>query len=516
MNFDAIQLLDRWDELGDTNNSFGRWLFWLWYKLGLNETHDYISFAVNKAKSYNEIPYHVENAILSDNLIINDFDVWVLERQRSLKALSVSKLSADFWFNFNSILDGRKKLKILTSQTIEERCKIIEVVSELLNEGKNLSDFSALLKEKFDSLYIYLSENKVINNNKLASYFELYKKIKIKNIFDDYIDELVKECDILSVKTRSNLLNNIKQKTDAYYLWIDGLGIEWLDLLINKISKIDSNIQNEVYIGSAVNPTITSVNMKNIPNDTFNEKYDDFDSISHVKDCNAQYNYFTIIAKQFEIIDIIANKIKDILLKYPDKNVVLTSDHGMSRLAALAFHQKSGIDAPKEAEVCSLGRYCIVSSDVSTYEYSNTFKDEEYLLYLTHHHFKCSGSAPGEIHGGMTPEEYLVPVILFSNKKQNNISELSYELIERNVSLASDGKAVFYIKTIGNINIVKAEIDNETIIGNKKSENEWTLEFNNLKVGERYTLFVYLNKLYNKNGESVEIKRRGIVIDDGI
>jgi hypothetical protein len=58
---------------------------------------------------------------------------------------------------------------------------------------------------------------------------------------------------------------------------------------------------------------------------------------------------------------------------------------------------------------------------------------KHYIVMKTHEHFKQSGNAAGgntdekavagEIHGGMTPEEYLVPVIVVTRKTPLSLKE---------------------------------------------------------------------------------------------
>ena len=123
-----------------------------------------------------------------------------------------------------------------------------------------------------------------------------------------------------------------------YFLWFDGLGIEWIDMLMAKIQAIDPSVSliddGNGYIGTAVLPTITKINMAKADPDTISEmKIDDLDTLSHIKDKN-DCNYFSIIAKQFELIGKIAQRIVDSIAGHPDMDVIVTADHGMSRMAA--------------------------------------------------------------------------------------------------------------------------------------------------------------------------------------
>ena len=110
--------------------------------------------------------------------------------------------------------------------------------------------------------------------------------------------------------------------------------------------------------------------------------------------------------------------------------VVITGDHGTSRLAARFFHTRDGMPAPKDGKVCSHGRYCELPEG-STLTAPNIIMVKgtggvQYAVFDNYDHFKQSGFAAGsdddnaiygEVHGGATPEEMLVPVIVIDSKK---------------------------------------------------------------------------------------------------
>jgi hypothetical protein len=118
---------------------------------------------------------------------------------------------------------------------------------------------------------------------------------------------------------------------------------------------------------------------------------------------------------------------------------IVTGDHGSSRLAALLFHDSGNfaVEPPKNAIVRSFGRFVELKDDsyVSlTPSMERTELDGKHFVVMkTYEHFKQSGNAAGgntdenavagEVHGGMTPEEYLVPVFVVSRKKPLSAKE---------------------------------------------------------------------------------------------
>lgn len=513
MEFDPYQVLGVWGNL----NQEKRWLFYLWYALKLNPKDDYISYAVSKASDCEDIVFSIECSIF-DCTENNRFDEWLIQRKEALVALGVDGLSSEFWKRMSTLRDSRKKFKLLTGETHDERTKIIELVSHLLLKGTLLDNYKVILHEKYQDLAFYLSEPKFISGV-LSDYIYKYKLKKIENCFDPTLSNMADPINLFDYKTRGQLLFSLKTKYDAYYLWIDGMGIEWIDMLIDKVSRLNPELAApDVEIGTAVVPTITSANMDKADRETVSEKkYNALDELSHIKD-KGDCNYYSIIAKQFEMMDTIAGMICKAAKNNPNKDIIVTSDHGMSRMAALGFHNTEGIAAPSKANVYNLGRYCEMPPDsnhLSTI--TNTIKEDNYIAFKTHNHFTSSGNAPGEIHGGATPEEILVPIIHY--KKLGKGKEIKYDgntytLDSPEVYLDGTGMANLIIKTKNSAESVVVEINGDNVSAIKSEGNIWNVSIGGLNLDQSYSLRVIINNIYNNETETICVKRKGLVIDD--
>lgn len=508
--FDPHQILSGWN-VSDDNK---RWLFWLWYKLGLNPSSDYISFAVSKAKIWKDIPRCLECAILQcfDN---PSFDTWIEQRGGALKCLSIQTISEEFWAAFDSHTDTRKKMKLLSGRTHGERAKIIELLSREINSGKRIADFKTLLSRKFPDLLSYLDSSHYLPEN-LGAYIAQYKQLKIKDEFSRDFSDKAAEINFFEFDTRSQILGEIKNSRDAYYLWIDGLGVEWIDLLVQKIAEETKSLSDPVVsIGAAVLPTETATNMACADKETVSLKLENLDSLGHIKD-RSDCNYFSIIDKQISLIASIAHDTAQIAGKYPDKDIVITSDHGMSRMAAKGFHAVEGVTAPKAGKVCSLGRYCEFPSEGAVPDISYTVKRDKFLAFKTHAHFSVGGYAPGEIHGGASPEEILVPVIHYRRKnvfaKCSN-ANCSYS-IDSTVTLRRTDECELHIKTTGPVEKVTVEIQSTRIAARKISDSEWAALVKGLLVNHQYSLQIYLNNIYTAKEETIYVKASGMAFDD--
>jgi hypothetical protein len=172
------------------------------------------------------------------------------------------------------------------------------------------------------------------------------------------------------------------------------------------------------------------------------------DTLSHIND-KSDCNYFSIVAKQFELIEKIARRIVETIKANPDREVIVTADHGMSRMAAKGFHLTQGVNPPSKADVFNHGRYCVLSSENASISISNTKKDGNIVAFCTHNHFTFSGFAPGEVHGGASPEELLVPILHFAKVNQHGTmpKPTNYTLASSEVFLGADGSVTLTIKT---------------------------------------------------------------------
>lgn len=510
--FEPYSILKRWDELAE-NDCFGKWLFWLWYKLNNTSEHSYISYAISLSNNFKDIPLQIEIAIMNKNAPQISKNEWLIQRSKALLMLNIRKRSSKFWNQFESIQDIWQKLRLLTAQTFEEKVKIVEVVSEVLKSGEGISSLTPLLNEKYAELYDYLNPQYKFEYKELNAYFDYYKLLKIKNIFDADIQTLNERCDLEIIPARGNLLTSIKAKEDAYFLWIDGMGLEWVDLIIKKIESKCANIEYKIQVAGAKNPTITSHNNAWDSMDAPFEKYDKLDSKSHIKDKSEINSYFEVFVQQLDIMNEIADKIASLLQSH--NTLVITSDHGLSRMAALAFHELRAVEPPPKAIVENLGRYCILENDRNL-DISRTYHDDNYLLFKSHNHFTSSGNAPGEIHGGMTPEEFLVPIIMIKNKKSlvhKSRQPIKYSIIENKVKPNDNGIVLIKIRFESEIDSLKATINKIEGECRFVSNGLWEISFIDLKPNA-YKLKLYPNNLYNEDETEIFVETRGFIEDN--
>ena len=393
--YNPVLLLSKWGNLTD----FEKWLVWLWTKLDAKE--GYLFHVIQSSSNSSDfIPSLIEH-ILDMDYKGKDYKKLFVQRKEMLKSLNLEKLSPNFWTKYNE-LSSEEKLYRLTDSTTEEKNEFILLLDKIGISAKS----KEVIKKAYPDLYAYLNDF-IFANNKLTQYFAEYKISKLTNY---YSEEFVnKVTDIAeqkgtwwNMKTRSNLVSeNYNDKTLIF--WVDCLSVDSLGFIQAILKGRYKNIFASFNVGYVSLPTITEINKDFLTNRKFKE-YRALDELKH------KGEYPEYIANEIDMILDIVKKATAELENY-DK-VIITSDHGSSRGAVL--HKGATYKAKDTAQVKRHGRYC---EDKHKYEneIASCIDDGDYHIFASYEHFSTSGYIKGEIHGGATLEEVLVPVIILSN-----------------------------------------------------------------------------------------------------
>lgn len=308
----------------------------------------------------------------------------------------------------------------LSSLSYEEKCVIIDWYSGgKIDKGQ--------LKSLYPDLYYYLQPTIVSTDQPwILDYIQAYKEAKICDTYTDEVKQYILEKnqnDVEHFKWSQDILLTrtlVHDRTDImHYCWIDGLGVDWIPFIqqVVKEHELENFYVNEVLIAKAKLPSRTENNKSDIYSISGNgcilSKIGDLDQVAHTI---RPYPQFII-----EDLELVRNSIHKMLQEHPGEKIAIVSDHGISYLS-----QKCDGHNLKGFKSDHYGRCAIMTTSTSL------VKDDKYLIVptddgktkqivaLKHESLMAKIPAGMGCHGGATPEEELVPIIIISNQKETN------------------------------------------------------------------------------------------------
>lgn len=275
------------------------------------------------------------------------------------------------------------------------------------------------IKDFFPDLYYYLLPSVGVSQQWIIDYFDQYKSSKIHNKYTDEVQDVIKEknasavtfnCWYQDFKTVKTILHN-RTDIDVYY-WIDGLGIDWIPYIqwLVSLKKEEGIFLNEIHVGCAHYPTTTSNNKQDLMDLSNNalKKIGDLDAHAH-KNTN-RFPGFVL-----EELEIVRTAIHKIISEYNGKKIAIVSDHGLTALSQYCDGlNMAGVESDHHGRIavrtdgkCVTGNEYVICEDGKT-------------MCALQHKSLCFKVPDGQsIHGGCTPEEILVPVIVISSKENS-------------------------------------------------------------------------------------------------
>lgn len=446
---DAVSFVETWFECKD---DFSRWLLKIYYLQHINE-ETYLSKALRKSSSLGTSELFSLLATLAFDESISEKDLRV--RCMLLKEAAKHNVQITEWAErkvkakLMAIAADPERgyfhaMKYMSPLTISENCLMVEWL------GKDAIQ-REMVKDLFPSLYNYtsiFSLQMIESNMWVNEYFEEYRKSKLACSISARLVECLKAKNASEVtfdswrsrfKTVKTLMNN-RSDIDVYY-WIDGLGVDWIPFISKAIERhqLDGVFLNEIHICTAELPTTTMVNKSKLEELAPGiSKIGDLDHYAHSK---KEYPLYII-----EEMQIVEKAIHQILSQYNGKKIAFVSDHGLSYLACLG---KGLSIAGIETNHC--GR-CARITDGKAVKDNNyiILEDGKTICSLTHNSLTSKTPNGQGAHGGATPEEVLVPIIIVSSQK--NASDISAKLLEHDIS-ANSPIVRYIIKGVSSIDM---------------------------------------------------------------
>lgn len=377
-------------------------------------------------------------------------------------------------------LDGidnyKEKLSLLTDITEIERKLLIEMIANSKIDCESL-------KTKYSDLYYYLNDmviDNLSNNTWIIEYFKEYRLSKLKDAIQPKISFLLQERNKSSEDfykwyySFKNVGEIIKHEKVSKTLLIDAVGIEWLPYLCYTIEKSCGLNVEKKYIARSNLPSITECNK--LQDITYIQNYD--------KDMiHSDYKYPDTFIQQLSYI-------KDLLNKYlyisDNDKVAITSDHGTTALARLDTHIKTYnfSDSSHEGRCMWLeNRENVEDKDILFHEIDNASSKLKKYSLIALNYTSLYNRPRREVHGGGTPEEVLIPIIIVSKKK--TVKTLPYAIHPKVFHITKRNPTVSLGINPLPIRQPQLLLDNKEIgvLRYDTDQNKWHIKLDKLKSG---------------------------------
>ena len=480
--FQPLDIMGKWE----TMSTGQKQLVFLWYNLHPDES--YLGHCVGLSKSIHDLTNHLLSAVFATRASHAE---WVAESQAFIAAVPITK-NDEYFALLDEIPSLEERLGYLSAETIRERIYILHLVGKWLRADRDAVMQSQKLRDTYPALYAYLAGN--YPDEALNQYFGKYKTYKLSNTLPADEESYFAGFDAELYDNRYAALCDGVVDGETFVLWIDALGAEWMPLLEWALENSSEGIVSSARVVQALLPSETKFN------DLWNsmavpsEKYDKLDKLAH-KGVIDDKDYYACVEEQIRFVSDVAGTVDKHLKHYA--RVLITGDHGTSRLAARFFHKRDAMPLPDNAESGSHGRFCMINENTPPMAaIQKAVKDSDgnrYLVFSNYDHYAKSGFAAGadddvpiygEIHGGASPEEMLVPVFAVNSRygipltAKWNMPDNSVKISNKRAKCQLQfSKPVSSVQA--NIGELKAESASSMI-----PSKEWTVTFSGLKVNK--------------------------------
>ncbi len=368
--------------------------------------------------------YIVDSAVA----VLSDVDAkkYATERAEALKAIGADYESLIVEF-IGQTKESDDALQFLNCGTNAERVEIVRRASkEDLSYG-----LPKEYGELFPTLADYFSSAFEFEDAATTAYFKDYRRHKISgSITDSFVKRAYDFVAPKTYPTRDAIMAELQTQSDVALLVVDAMGAEYMPLFLALAKRRGMNIESQSVVTAKL-PTETIFNPIKWDEARILPGIKSIDNIVHngaaKHEVSIPERNFAETLRVFETE--IMNRIADGLTRFA--RVVVTADHGASRLAVIAHNEGKGTTLPWEGQPDDW-RYSLAPQGATRppeleQEYFPETK-KTYWIVRGYNRLPKMGGKLYELHGGATLEERLVPIVVFT---KNAVAEVPKQLGEK-------------------------------------------------------------------------------------
>jgi len=397
------KLFEKWKSSTD----FQKWLLWMWTRLQPES-----NYLTDCAKGASNVETFIELIFcrIVDFVDKPSFDDIYTQRKSLLTKLKL-QVPQVFW-TVTGHTTKLNAIRVMTDLSAKEKETIFSLIQGY-DYGRK-EEIITILQIVYPALANYLLYDGDLEVDDFDAiheeYFNKYRWYKATNNLPKEFLETVKSiaqeqgASIYTLKAR-NFVVNEEYNQETSVLFIDGMGAEYIDYLAYVLDGMPKDKFAIRYrVGYCNLPSTTENNKDFLQGKNVLLEMLDLDELKH-----GSNQYPNNIIQELAFLDTLKEKIEDALDSGKSK-IILTSDHGTSRLAVLI--RKTVYDRKLPAQghpIYKYGRYC-EGTDIAD-ELPTAVEYNDKLIFADYTRFEQKGAPVDEIHGGASMEEWLVPVI---------------------------------------------------------------------------------------------------------
>ncbi len=295
--------------------------------------------------------------------------------------------------------------------------------AELLRRCVKDGIVSNSVKVVYPEAAAYLNVDPVFGDERLEEYFREYRELKMAGrVTPEFYERSQRVVLPSSVQSRDAMVQRYASDMGCALLVVDAMGAEWLPMLVALARQRNVGV-DFVGVGEAQLPTSTKVNNIYWP-DAVRRLPDikRFDNIAHngAEAHEARRAEENLAAALDVIGSEVLPRVADGLTRF--ERVLVTADHGSSRLAVLAWQAEprlaQTLACEEGAEVADWRFRERAAQGGCPQELEETLDGRHWVVRGYNRLAKKGGGQSFELHGGATLEERLVPVVIFSRTGQ--------------------------------------------------------------------------------------------------